>query len=94
MSGPTRIIVYDSGQNHNDRYTACPLGGDWKSLGRLGKNGEHHYMMLCFNSVPTSPNMGVSMWGEYARGRHLGKIVPFESLPEELQRHVKARIEE
>jgi hypothetical protein len=82
-------LTFDMGEKANDRYTVFPF--------RRSRDYNTRLMYLGFNDCPTSPNAGVSMWGE-ARlnpllvGQGFGKRIPFKSLPEALQRHVIARV--
>lgn len=83
------LAVYDLGPKHNDRYTVL-FGG---SLNDPLLLKDRMVLSLGFNDCPTSPNMGVSMWGEvFARDRDgLGKKIKWLDLPEHLRNHVIAR---
>ncbi len=83
---PYILAVYDSGPKTNDRYTVVFGWPFWD------KRHPNVFPYLGFNEVPTSPNMGVSMWGELQGSRSgLGKLIAWESLPEHLRKHVIAR---
>lgn len=84
---PYVVSIHDSGPKYNDRYTVFFGWPLWQpSMG-------HAVPFLGFNECPTSPNMGVSQWGEgYLPGRGgLGKQINWSELPEHLQQHVIAR---
>lgn len=86
---PYILSVHDSGPDDNDRYTVFFGWPLWQpSMGRT-------VPYLGFNATPTSPNMGVSQWGEAPsqdRGA-AGKKIRWLDLPEELRNHVIARVE-
>lgn len=86
---PYVLSVHDAGEKANDRYTVCFGWPLWEE--RMGRNVP----FLGFNEVPTSPNMGVSMWGECPAGdrQGLGKKIRWNDLPLELRKHVKGRVE-
>ena len=49
---------------------------------------------LELNECPTSPNMGVSLWGEcQAWFRPSWRRIKWLDLPEEVRRHIRARVE-
>lgn len=78
-------LTYDNGGRTADRYTVFPyrrLAGTYGQGACLGLSDD------C-----TSPQ-GFSQWGEGVPGRHLGKRIPFASLPEHVRAHVLARIKE
>lgn len=83
------LAVYDFGPKANDRYTVL-FGGSLLDPTLLKVRKVH---MLGFNEVPTSPNMGVSMWGEIDAGARVncGKHIRWLDLPEHLRKHVIAR---
>ncbi|WP_338924330.1 hypothetical protein V0M98_32475 (plasmid) [Pseudomonas silesiensis] len=85
---PYVLSIHDSGEKVNDRYTVCFGWPLWEE--RMGRTVPY----LGFNEVPTSPNMGVSMWGECdAHRQGLGKKIRWNDLPVEMRKHVKARVE-
>lgn len=77
------IRVYDNGGKTFDRYTVVCDNDEYPT----------HEMcpMLALSSDPTSPQ-GFSQHTEGHEGRHLGKRVAFESLPENIQRHITYRL--
>jgi len=83
----SRIRVYDNGGKTADRYTLAMPSLDHKYM------NEYH----CFNESPFHPQ-GIGMYcGEYAYEhsyKHLGKITPIESLPEQARKFVMERIKE
>jgi hypothetical protein len=85
---PYVLSIHDSGEKVNDRYTVCFGWPLWEE--RMGRTVPY----LGFNEVPTSPNMGVSMFGECEAHRQgIGKKIRWNDLPLDLRKHVKARIE-
>ena len=50
-------------------------------------------MALTCNDCPTSPNMGISQFTSGTPGRHCGSKVKFESLPENVQKHIVDRLQ-
>lgn len=83
---PYVLSVYDAGPKHNDRYTVFFGWPIWQ------ESMERSVPFLGFNECPTSPNTGVSMWGELERfGGGPGKPISWADLPEHLQKHVIAR---
>lgn len=75
------IAVYDNGGKTFDRYTVVVdsyLDDDM-------------YECLGLSSEPTGPQ-GFSQFCSCQMGPHLGKKLKFEELPENVQKHVKARI--
>jgi hypothetical protein len=85
------LAVYDHGPEANDRYTVLFGGSLLDPL--LLVHRKVHY--LGFNECPTSPNMGVSMWGEMPVWNRdcLGKHIRWLDLPPHLRAHVIARVE-
>lgn len=86
---PYVLSVHDSGPSTNDRYTVFFGWPLWQpSMGRS-------VPYLAFNDTPTSPNAGVSQWGEaQSQDRDAaGKKIRWLDLPEELRKHVTARVE-
>jgi hypothetical protein len=85
---PYVLSIHDAGDKANDRYTVCFGWPLWEE--HMGRTVP----CLGFNEVPTSPNMGVSMWGECAADRQgLGKKIRWNDLPLDLRKHVKSRVE-
>jgi hypothetical protein len=91
----TTIRVYDNGGKTFDRYTAVFSGKVWDEQFKRtpDKVKAKFKMMLGFSSNPTHPQ-GYSQWSEGQEGRHLGRPVKFEDLPEPLQHHVLLRAKE
>lgn len=70
-----RIKAYDMGTD-GDRYTVVFVDLDRDIL----PPRKYH----CF---ATSYGMGISGWGEYPAGPHLGKRIPYSSLPLAVRRY-------
>lgn len=73
--------IYDNGGKTIDRYQV--LTEPWyagKSCVSLGLSDD-----------PESPQ-GFSQWGSAYDGKHLGKRIAFESLPENVQNHILGRL--
>ncbi|RQS17105.1 hypothetical protein DIE06_18160 [Burkholderia sp. Bp8998] len=85
-------LTYDSGPQDNDRYTVFPY---WMSD---DKDDATRRAYLGFNISPSSPNTGVSMWGELPKGQqpgaYLGKLIRFVDLPDAVRNHVIARVKD
>ena len=77
----TSIRVYDNGGETVDRYTAVMVGDKYKNPNKQGWT-----YMIGFNETPNSPNMGFWQHVEGQEGDHLGKLIKFESLPENIQK--------
>ena len=86
MKKPKDVIAIYDAPEYGDRYTVV-LDPSWEA------NPGYH-LMLGMNEYPTSPNMGISQFTEGINGSHLGKLIEFESLPDDLQEHIIGRIEE
>lgn len=82
---PYVLAVYDTGPKTNDRYTVMFTWPMWDP------ENPRVFPYLGFNECPTSPNMGISMWGEMHGRYGAGKPISWNDLPEHLQRHVTAR---
>jgi hypothetical protein len=79
-------LTFDNGGTSADRYTVFPF--------RRSRDCDVRAMYLGLSDNCDSPN-GFSQWGEtHAIGAHLGKRIPFASLPEHVLAHVLRRIEE
>ena len=76
--------IYDNGGKTIDRYVVLT------EPYHFGKSCE----ALCLSDNPTHPQHGVSMWGEAYDGKHLGKEVSFDNLPENVQSHILDRLAE
>lgn len=84
---PRYVRCYDNGGASADRYT-CVFTGRYRKIG-----DEHVYATL--NNFPDHPQ-GIHMHGFSAsvidrpRSKHLGVRVPFENLPDNVQRAIIA----
>ena len=63
-----------------------------------GANGDYLYVMLAVSNNPRLPNE-VSIFGEgrfFPSGdnSHLGESISFDALPEDIQAHVRERLED
>ena len=81
-----KYAIYDNGGKTCDRYTVFPLGHVYRE--------RQYCMRLCLglSDMPTHPQ-GFSQWCTGMRGPHLGRMVKFADLPENIQRHIVARVE-
>lgn len=75
------IKVYDNGGETADRYTVV-------FLDEPDPRGPGLFACLGMGETPFHPQ-GVCMTGIAQLGRHLGRVIKFESLPPECQRAVK-----
>ena len=73
--------VYDNGGKTIDRYTI--LTEPW----HFGKSCD----VLGVSDNCDSPQ-GFSQWGEAYEGKHIGKKISFDALPENVQNHVVTRL--
>jgi len=86
--------IYDNGGATADRYTvviterALP-SGPFRPL--VGQGAS--YMALYLSEDCNMPN-GFNQWGEAIPGPHIGKKIKFSQLPKNVQRCVKARLED
>ena len=57
-------------------------------------NNPHRrlYMCLGMNDTPENPSFGISQFGECILGKHLGKKIAFNDLPDNIQIHVNRRM--
>lgn len=76
-----KFVVYDNAGETLDRYTIIDLNRPTIEK----KNSRKLYECIC----ASENGLGVYMWGECLRGSHLGKKVPFESIPTDLQEMIK-----
>ena len=81
----TKVRVYDDGKEGSDRYTVVVEGKDWDS----SVNKGHKPMLGCGEG-----GVGVSQWSEGVEGKHLGKLVKWESLSEDTRKHIERRMKE
>lgn len=84
--GKVKLAVYDNGGETADRYTIVPKGEGYKE-----RNGMVE--MIGASENPTSPT-GVYQHSEGQVGKHLGKRIDFEKLPEALQKALKDEFKE
>ena len=76
------ISVYDNGGKSLDRYTIVV-----DSIVSKNRNKYQH------EAISASENgLGVFMWVQCERGKHLGKKIEFASLAKELQKKVQLAI--
>jgi hypothetical protein len=78
------IKVYDNGGKTFDRYTVIVNE-------RRLDNGKLLYQCLGLSGDPTHPQ-GFSQWGECLMGKHLGKEIWFNDLPDNIRSHVFERL--
>ena len=74
--------VYDFGENQLDRYT---LYLNWE------KNNDGTHQCLCLSGNPTHPQ-GFSQFSSGVPGKHNGRRIRFEDLPENIQSHAAYRL--
>lgn len=82
--------IYDNGGKTVDRYTVVIVD----SMKRVKiPCGDKEFPCLSLSVNPDSPQ-GVSHWSSGIEGRHLGKKINLKNLPENVQKHIKARLAE
>lgn len=81
--------IYDNGGRSFDRYTVYYKG---RGTIRHGSKGETLRMCVGMSESPFHPQ-GFGQHGEGVTGRHNGKKIRFEDLPEDCQRLVKQDLE-
>lgn len=82
MKQPKEILsIHDYGDTVCDRYTFVLRKRFYPT-----NPGFHPHLGTSENGL------GISMFGECLRGKHLGKRVTWESLSKELQNHVAERL--
>ena len=74
--------IYDNGGDTADRYTVF-----------TDQHEGQYYEALCVNDMPTHPSYGFSQFSFGAPGEHLGKEISFDDLPDNVQAHVKQRLD-
>jgi hypothetical protein len=79
----SRLECYDSGDEYPDRYTVIDL----KEIEKITDDGTI-YAAWSASSNPFHP-LGIGCHTEAMRGEHLGKIIEFSDLPDDVQRFVK-----
>lgn len=79
------IRVYDNGGKTSDRYLVVLA-----KRGYVMANPAHH-PMLSMSDEPSHPQ-GVSLFGEGRIGKHLGKRIKFDDLPEKVRIHALERL--
>jgi len=84
------IRVYDNGGETIDRYTVVFMRrADWGfTRDYIRRTGRDFYPMLGMNAAPFDPQ-GFGQHCDGMMGRHLGKRIPFASLPADCQKLVK-----
>lgn len=77
------MIIYDNGGKTWDRYTVIPepLQTEMKDV----------VLCLGLSDDPTTA-VGYSQWGACKIGKHLGRKIKLENLPEHVQKHIKERL--
>ena len=76
------IAVYDNGGKSLDRYTIV--------VNSVVSKNRNKYQ---YDAISASENgLGVFMWVQCERGRHLGQKIEFASLSKELQKKVQLAI--
>lgn len=76
------IAVYDNGGKSLDRYTIV--------FNSIASKNRNRYQ---YDAISASENgVGVFMWVQCERGKHLGKKIEFASLSKELQKKVELAI--
>ena len=83
-----KYSIYDNGGETCDRYTVFPLADSFKDY----RQGYSVRECLGLSESPTDPQ-GFSQCCSGRRGPHLGKLIKFADLPENIQRHIVARVE-
>lgn len=76
------IAIYDNGGETIDRYTVV--------FSELATTYDHE--MLGLSDNPHEAN-GFSQWTHGQNGDHLGTKIDFVDLPENVQKHVKSRMD-
>ena len=85
-----RIQVYDNGGLTIDRYTVCFIDIDMRNLNGHGQVSRH-IPCLGMNGAPFHPQ-GFCQHSECSTGPHLGRRIPFATLPADCQKAVKQDI--
>ena len=83
----TNVRVYDDGGKTTDRYTVVLDSPDWDTSVNKGEKA-----MIGLSGDPESPQ-GFSQFTSGQEGKHLGKLIEYDSLPEHLRKHIENRIE-
>jgi hypothetical protein len=78
------IRVYDSGEKIPDRYTVVFMNRADYGYSLL----EDLYPCLGMSALPFHPQ-GIAQHSDCRLGKHLGKRIPFASLPEDCQKAVR-----
>jgi hypothetical protein len=76
----TRIRIYDNGGKTIDRLSVLIYGKAWEKCACLALDGNGG---RDFSQFVIAPCGG---------GKHLGKLISFESLPEDTQQHIVFRL--
>lgn len=83
LSDGTRVNVYYDESGSGDPWTAVPHSEDWDTLARGDMRS-----MLGMSEHAT----GISQWSEGQEGRHLGRRVPWDAVPQDIKRHIEQRV--
>ncbi len=84
LDARTSVRVYDNGGRTLDRYTVVCIGKVWDDVSNAGE--------CCMLGVCATGH-AFSQFTDGQEGRHLGKLVAWDSLPEPLQRHIAHRLD-
>ncbi len=82
LSDGTRVNVYHQ-PGLLDEYTVVPHSEAWDSMERRGMRS-----MLALSAT----GAGFSEWTEGQEGRHLGRSVPWDAVPDVLKRQIERRV--
>lgn len=83
------VICYDNGGLTADRYTVIFLDERRRVPKTTTTPAGYMYEALAMNAEPYHPQ-GIGMHCEAMRGRHLGKVIPLDSLPKDCQHFVRS----
>lgn len=81
-----KFTVYDNKGESYDRYTVFH-----EDIGNLEDSPSKEALSLSHN--PESPN-GVSLFTLAVEGEHLGDLIAFKELPDNIQAHIVTRFKE
>ena len=83
LSDGTRVNVYYDDKTPGEPWTVVPHGMDWDAMERGGMR-----TMLGMSETGS----GISQFTEGQEGRHLGRSVPWDAVPENIRRHIERRL--
>ena len=81
--------AFDNGDKTVDRYTVMPAREHWRHY----RNRDGRWPALAADAAPFHPQ-GFGQYCECVPGPHLGKRIPFESLPPDVQRATRQMFED